>query len=216
MRKCNHGYTCGPTALTGNGDGGGGPRRDICGRCRCRLHRGSSDHRVPRRGRARREAVLRARRDGADGRPGALPSRRPRGIPLPSGPPAADVDALRTVVTDVPGGVTLAAPAADQGSAVLVVTAEKTLTFGTVDAAAPFTFTSGWRGRGPDTDERTGGPTCRRWCPSPSTAQVHGPRRLVRAVAQGRVVARCRRATACDRSKHYRPPRSCGAAAGRL
>jgi hypothetical protein len=58
--------------------------------------------------------------------------------------PEVDLELLRTVVTDVPGGVTLAAPAVDQDSAVLAVTAEKTLTCGTVDAVALSTFTTSW------------------------------------------------------------------------
>lgn len=59
--------------------------------------------------------------------------------------PAADVEALRTVVTDVPGGVTLAAPAvAGQDSAVVAVTAEKALTCGTVDAEGLSSFTTSW------------------------------------------------------------------------
>jgi hypothetical protein len=58
--------------------------------------------------------------------------------------PEVDLELLRTVVTDVPGGVTLAAPATDQDSAVVAVTAEKSLTCGTVDAVALSTFTTIW------------------------------------------------------------------------
>ncbi len=57
---------------------------------------------------------------------------------------AADLEKLRTVVTDVPGGVTLAAPAPDQEHAVVAVTAEKTFACGTVDESALTDFTTTW------------------------------------------------------------------------
>ncbi|MFK5635661.1 MULTISPECIES: HupE/UreJ family protein [unclassified Ornithinimicrobium] len=58
--------------------------------------------------------------------------------------PEADVQALRTLVADVPGGVTLAAPVPDQTSAVVAVTAQRTLTCSTVDDAALSSFTTTW------------------------------------------------------------------------
>jgi hypothetical protein len=56
----------------------------------------------------------------------------------------AELEKLRAVVTDVPGGVTLAAPVTDQESAVMAVTAETTLTCGSVDEAALTDFTTTW------------------------------------------------------------------------
>ncbi|WP_371176610.1 DUF3105 domain-containing protein [Janibacter sp. HTCC2649] len=57
---------------------------------------------------------------------------------------AADLDALRAVITEVPGGVTVAGPVSNQKSAVMAVTEEKTLTCGAVDTKALTSFTTTW------------------------------------------------------------------------
>ena len=56
----------------------------------------------------------------------------------------SDVEVLRTLVTDAPLGGALAAPVADQDSAVVAVTAQKMLVCPTVDVAALSSFTTTW------------------------------------------------------------------------